>query len=93
MSWNAFLEKVANAYGLFDKDSRQVFLTRFAARSWHKSNAQVATELHISEVTLQRRLGRVYSIFVLSCPDLNSNRKGKFRRLRDWLKTGYSQSK
>jgi tetratricopeptide (TPR) repeat protein len=93
MSWNAFLKEVADAYGLFEEDDRQAFLTRFADRSLHKPDAQVASELHISEVTLQRRLGRVYSIFVLSCPELNSNKRGKFRILRDWLKTVYTHYK
>ncbi|MGA9378648.1 MAG: hypothetical protein WBV73_07740, partial [Phormidium sp.] len=48
--------------------------------------AQVANSLNISEVTLQRSLGNIYKAFSQSCPDLKSNKKGKFQTLRDWLK-------
>ena len=91
-SWDDFLAKASDKHSLFDEDDRQAFLKKFAQESLdrYKSDAQVATNLNISEVTLQRRLGNVYEAFSQSCPDLKSNnKKGKFKILRDWLKGGY----
>ncbi len=89
MSWNVFLEEVADAQGLFEGDDRQAFLTRFAEQNLQHSYAQIATTLNISEVTLQRRLGKVYALFATTYPNLNTTNKGKFKTLRNWLKTVY----
>ncbi|MEQ8969303.1 MAG: formylglycine-generating enzyme family protein [Coleofasciculus sp. C1-SOL-03] len=46
--------------------------------------------MNISEVTLQRRLRKgVYTHLVTSCPQLDTDKKGKFKIVRDWLKKGY----
>ncbi|MCL1471333.1 HEAT repeat domain-containing protein [Argonema antarcticum] len=91
LSWDDFLKKVADKHDLFDGDDRKAFLAKFAQESLDesKSDAQVATSLNISEVTLQRRLGKVYEAFNQSCPNLKSDKKGKFQTLRDWLKREY----
>jgi len=97
LSWDDFLEKVADNHGLFDGNDRKAFLTKFSQKSLDesKSDVQVATNLNISEVTLQRRLGKVYEAFNQSCPNLKSHKndkshkKGKFQTLRDWLKREY----
>jgi len=94
MSWDDFLEKVADTHSLFDADDRQVFMTRFAADRNLKSkvsNAKLANHLNVSAPTLERRLGLVYGKFSQSCPKLDSGKKGKFEVLREWLKTGYAQ--
>lgn len=93
MLWDDFLIKVADAHNLFEQDERQAFLHRFADRNLPRSDADVANDLIVSEVTLQRRLGKVYALFAQSCPGLNTDKKGKFKILRDWLKTGYVQYK
>jgi tetratricopeptide (TPR) repeat protein len=92
MSWDTFLQEVADIHGLFDEDNRQVFLFRFAERNLARSHIQVAQDLYISEVTLQRRLGIVYAVFAPSCQALNSAKKGKFKILREWLKTEYIEN-
>ncbi|MGL5059688.1 MAG: HEAT repeat domain-containing protein [Microcoleus sp.] len=91
LSWDDFLAKVADKYSLFDEDDRQAFLKKLAQDSLGrvKSDAKVATELNISEVQFQRRLGNAYNAFSQSCPDLQSNKKGKLKILRNWLKGGY----
>ncbi len=89
MLWNDFLKKAADAQGLFDEDERQAFFSKFADRNPPRSDAEVATDLNTSEVTLQRRLGRVYAIFASSCPSLNTDKRGKGKKLRDWLKAAY----
>ena len=91
MSWDTFLKEVADIHGLFDEDNRQVFLCRFAEQNLQHLDAQVAQQLMISEVTLQRRLEIVYAVFAPSCPTINSAKKGKFKILRNWLKTEYIQ--
>ncbi len=91
MSWDTFLKEVADIHGLFDEDNRQVFLCRFAEQNLQHLDAQVAHQLMISEVTLQRRLEIVYAVFAPSCPTINSAKKGKFKILRNWLKTEYIQ--
>lgn len=93
MSWDDFLEKVAETHGLFDADDRQVFMTRFAEPNFKLkvSNAKLATALKVSVSELERRLGVVYDKFSQSCPKLDSGKKGKFLVLRDWLKAGYAQ--
>jgi hypothetical protein len=93
MSWDDFLEKVADTHSLFDADDRQVFMTRFAEQKFKSkvSNAKLATALKVSVSELERRLGVVYGKFSQSCPKLDSGKKGKFLVLRDWLKTGYAQ--
>lgn len=92
LSWDDFLKKVADKHGLFDGDDRKAFLTKFAQESLDesKSDARVAKSLNISEVTFQRSLGKIYQAFSQSCPDLESNKKGKFHKLRDWLKREYA---
>ncbi len=89
MSWDTFLQEVAEAHNLFDGDDKEAFCVRFAERNLSESDAKVATDLKISEVTLQRRLGKVYGIFALSCPSLNTDRRGKFKLLKNWLKREY----
>ncbi|MEQ8756625.1 MAG: AAA-like domain-containing protein [Coleofasciculus sp. G1-WW12-02] len=90
MLWDAFLKRVADAHDLFGEDERQAFLVRFTERNLPRSDIQVAQDLNISEVTLQRRLGKgVYTHLVTSCPQLNTDKKGKFKIVRDWLKKGY----
>ena len=91
MSWDNFLKKAADAHGLFEEDERQAFLARFANQNLLRSDAEVATDLNASEVTLQRRLGRVYARFAPNCSSLNTDKRGKFKILRNWLKTGYVQ--
>ncbi|HBL14227.1 MAG TPA: hypothetical protein DD379_23135 [Cyanobacteria bacterium UBA11162] len=90
MSWDAFLQEVAEAHKLFEGDEKEAFCVRFAERNLRKSDAQVATDLNISEVTLQRRLGKVYAILAASCPTLNTDKKGKSKILRNWLKRDYN---
>ncbi|MEQ9235438.1 AAA-like domain-containing protein [Coleofasciculus sp. E2-BRE-01] len=89
MSWDTFLQQIADYQGIFDADERQVFCLRFAERNLAKLDAKIADNLHISEATLQRRMGRIYATFAHSCPALNTEKKGKFKRLRDWLKREY----
>ncbi|MEQ8999064.1 MAG: AAA-like domain-containing protein [Coleofasciculus sp. B1-GNL1-01] len=90
MLWDAFLERVADTHDLFAEDERQAFLVRFDERNLPRSDIQVAQDLNISEVTLQRRLGKgVYTHLLRSCPQLNTDKKGKFKIVRDWLKKGY----
>ncbi|MEQ9622742.1 MAG: AAA-like domain-containing protein [Coleofasciculus chthonoplastes F1-TOW-03] len=90
MLWDAFLKRVADAHDLFEEDERQAFLVRFNERNLPRSDIQVAQDLNISEVTLQRRLGKgVYTHLVTSCPRLSTDKKGKFKMVRDWLKKGY----
>ena len=93
MSWDDFLEKVADTHSLFDADHRQVFMTRFADQTLKSnlSNIKLANDLKVSDATLGRRLRVVYAKFSQSCPSLASSKKGKFEVLRDWLKTGYAQ--
>lgn len=93
MSWDDFLEKVAEAHSVFDANHRQVFMTRFAQRNLKSnvSNTKLANDLNVSNATLGRRLGVVYAKFSQSCPSLAPGKKGKFEVLRDWLKTGYAQ--
>lgn len=93
MSWDDFLEKVAETHSLFDADDRQVFMTRFAEPNFKSkvSNAKLATALKVSVSELERRLGVAYGKFSQSCPKLDSGKKGKFLVLRDWLKAGYAQ--
>ncbi|MEQ8386925.1 MAG: AAA-like domain-containing protein [Coleofasciculus sp. A1-SPW-01] len=89
MSWDTFLQQIADCQGIFDADDRQVFCWRFAEQNWAELDAKIADNLHISEATLQRRMGRIYATFAHSCPALNTEKKGKFKRLRDWLKREY----
>jgi hypothetical protein len=89
MSWKAFLEKAANVHGLLEGDDREAFLSRFAEQNLQQSDQTVANNLSTSEVTLQRRLTRVYKVFARTCPELDIGTRGKFRVLRDWLKSGY----
>jgi len=90
MLWDAFLKRVADTHDLFEEDERQAFLVRFTERNLPRSDIQVAQDLNVSEVTLQRRLGKgVYTHLVTSCPQLNTDKKGKFKIVRDWLKKGY----
>ncbi|MEQ8386962.1 MAG: AAA-like domain-containing protein [Coleofasciculus sp. A1-SPW-01] len=90
MLWDAFLQRVADTHDLFEEDERQAFLVRFNERNLPRSDIQVAQDLNISEVTLQRRLGKgVYTHLVTSCPQLHTDKKGKFKIVRDWLKKGY----
>ncbi|MFW5665055.1 MAG: AAA-like domain-containing protein [Coleofasciculus sp.] len=90
MLWDAFLKRVADTHDLFAEDERQAFLVRFNERNLPRSDIQVAQDLNISEVTLQRRLGKgVYTHLLRSCPQLNTDKKGKFKIVRDWLKKGY----
>jgi hypothetical protein len=93
MSWDDFLEKVAETHSVFDEDERQAFMTKFAERNLKSkvSNAKLANDLNVSAPTLERRLGVVYGKFSQSCPKLYSGKKGKFELLREWLKTGYAQ--
>jgi len=90
LTWDAFLKRVADAHNLFEEDERQAFLVRFNERNLPRSDIQVAQDLNISEVTLQRRLRKgVYTHLVTSCPQLDTAKKGKFKIVRDWLKKGY----
>ncbi|MEQ9484390.1 AAA-like domain-containing protein [Coleofasciculus sp. F4-SAH-05] len=89
MSWDTFLQQIADYQGIFDADERRVFCLRFAERNLAELDAKIADNLHISEATLQRRMGRIYATFAHSCPALNTEKKGKFKRLRDWLKREY----
>lgn len=93
MSWDDFLEKVADTHSVFDEDERQAFMTKFAERNLKSkvSNPKLAKDLNVSVATLGRQLGLVYGKFSQSCPKLDSGKKGKFELLRDWLKTGYAQ--
>lgn len=93
MSWDDFLEKVAETHSVFDEDERQAFMTKFAERNLKSkvSNLKLANDLNVSRPTLERRLGVVYGKFSQSCPKLYSGKKGKFELLREWLKTGYAQ--
>ncbi len=93
MSWDDFLEKVAETHSVFDEDERQAFMTKFAERNLKSnlSNAKLANDLNVSAATLGRQLGLVYGKFSQSCPKLDSPKKGKFELLREWLKTGYAQ--
>ncbi|MEQ9232558.1 SAV_2336 N-terminal domain-related protein [Coleofasciculus sp. E2-BRE-01] len=89
-SWDAFIKRVADAHKLFEEDERQAFLVRFNERNLPRYDSQVAQDLNISEVTLQRRLRKgVYTHLVTSCPQLDTAKKGKFKIVRDWLKKGY----
>jgi len=88
--WDEFLKLFADAHNLFEEDERQAFLVRFNARNLPRSDIQVAQDLNVSELTLQRRLEKgVYTHLVTSCPQLNTDKKGKFKIVRDWLKKGY----
>ena len=90
MLWDAFLKRVADAHELFEEDERQAFLVRFNEENLPRSDVQVAQDLNISEVTLQRRLGKgVYTHLVTSCPQLDTDKKGKFKIVRNWLKKAY----
>ncbi|XZO03697.1 MAG: NACHT domain-containing protein [Microcoleus sp.] len=89
LSWDSFLEKAADNHKLFAGDDRQSFLKRFSEQNLDNSDVKVAAQLNISEVTLQKRLGNVYKAFIPSCANLESNKKGKFKILLDWLKSGY----
>lgn len=89
MSWDTFLQQIADYQGIFDADERRVFCLRFAERNLAELDAKIADNLHISEATLQRRMRRIYATFAHSCPALNTEKKGKFKRLRDWLKREY----
>lgn len=93
MSWDDFLEKVAETHSVFDEDERQAFMTKFAERNLKSnlSNVKLANDLNVSVATLGRQLGLVYGKFSQSCPKLYSGKKGKFELLREWLKAGYAQ--
>lgn len=92
MVWNRFLEDIAAAHGLVG-DDKQAFLARFAQENLQRSDVllldDLCKRLEISEVTLRRRLARVYHTFATSCPALQMDKKGKFKRLRDWLEEEY----
>jgi predicted NACHT family NTPase len=90
LPWDSFLEKAADNHKLFAGDDRQIFLKRFSEEHLNNLDAKVAAQLDISEVTLQRRLGNVYTAFIASCPSLESNKKGKLKILLDWLKSEYA---
>jgi energy-coupling factor transporter ATP-binding protein EcfA2 len=92
LPWDSFLEKAADNHKLFAGDDRQIFLKRFSEEHLNNLDAKVAAQLNISDVTLKKRLGNVYTAFLPSCPNLESNKKGKFKVLLDWLKSEHANS-
>jgi AAA-like domain len=92
MSWDNFLEKIAENYEL-EEDEREAFLTKFSERNQKKSEMTVAQELNVSLPTVKRRLGEVYKVFARICPELNTDTRGKFEILRAWLKKEYQRDR
>ena len=90
LPWDSFLEKAADNHKLFAGIYRQTFLKRFSEEHLENLDAKVADQLNIAESTLQKRLGKVYKAFSPSCSNLfESDTKGKFNILLDWLKSEY----
>lgn len=90
MSWEEFLDRVADVYGL-SSNEKTAFLKRLADANADANNAKVASNLSISVVTLERHLKSIYTKFSQNCPNLNSGTRGQFNTLRSWLKQKYAQ--
>ncbi|MFM6402615.1 MAG: hypothetical protein ACKPFF_38555, partial [Planktothrix sp.] len=93
LSWDVFLESIADKEGLVDADERTVFLTRFAEKhlKTRVTNATIADKLGISQSDLERKLGKVYTILETSCPELKPATKGKIKILHSFLTQEYSK--
>ncbi|MBD2480448.1 NACHT domain-containing NTPase [Planktothrix sp. FACHB-1365] len=93
LSWDDFLEIVADEQGLVNADERDAFSTRFAKEHLKEqtSDASIATNLNISESHFRRHLGKVYTAFKNRYPELATDTKGKFKILHSCLTQEYRQ--
>ncbi|HEY9863628.1 MAG TPA: NACHT domain-containing protein [Candidatus Obscuribacterales bacterium] len=94
LSWDAFLEIVADEQGLVDADERTAFSTRFSEEHLKKqtSDASIAIKnLNISESHFRRHLGKVYTAFENRYSELATAKKGKSDILHSHLKQEYRQ--
>lgn len=93
LSWDAFLEIVADEQGLVDADERTVFLTRFSEEHLKQqiSDRSIAlNQLNISESHFRRHLGKVYTAFKTRYKELaDTDTKGQFKILHSHLKQEY----
>ncbi|MEW6493470.1 MAG: ATP-binding protein [Cyanobacteriota bacterium] len=85
MQWDAFLEQIA-VHHCLSVVEREAFLTRFSEQNLKKSEIQVAITLNTSKANLKKQLTEVYKKLSPSCPELDSQTKGKFERLLAWLR-------
>jgi hypothetical protein len=96
LSWDAFLEKVADEQGLVDADERTAFLTRFSEKHLKEKTSDTSIALnflHMSGSHFGRHLGKVYTAFENRYPELATDKKGKFKILHSCLTQEYSKYK
>lgn len=93
MEWVEFLDSVAVKHKL-TADHRKTLTTRLDRCNDSKTNIKIANELNISEALLKKRLGEIYRLFELTCPDIaNSGIRGKLEALRACLWQQYERQK
>lgn len=92
MSWEDFLQKIADAHGL-TADQRETLLARLAEHNRDKSETAVAISMELDIPAFKKRMTAVYEKFARSCPELDSGGRGKLEKLRAWLVKEYEQWK
>ena len=85
MDWIEFLRRISIKQGLSD-DLIETLMIRLSDQDADKSDANLASQLNLSEVAFKKRMAEIYESFEQICPELiDFSTRGKRQKLRACL--------